>query len=460
MTPLHDFNLHEWERSVTLHPAMLLLSGSITIAQPLSGDVNKSVLQKVDEDKAGLTPVRIDMVALLRRRPYLFLHEMLMQGHIEANIYWKAYMEKTPRKCEKFIREEVESVKKDGELEEVMVVTRSNERDFLAMLQLSERCSPTVNPNSVYSDLRLSVDLRTVTLSSERHSYPHHPERFENSAQALCREGFSSGAHYWEVDVGGAEQFRVGVACATLPRGGSAEAQLLGAGADSWCLWRREGGYAASHHGRHTALAAVRPPPRKIGVHLRWEEGLLSFYCADTRRRLHSFNATAFPSHLYPALCVHKGTVTILRLSLRFEEGEGPTGEVGKRNDEERAEENGRQSKAGVASDVAEGGGEKSEVGDSGAGKSEGWESARVNPDPEAQDGGAVVNAAGKSGDATKEDVETFTDNVKSKDNAETCWEMLSKAGIKSVVRSGEAVESELGQDGKVQESDVEESEA
>ncbi|XP_061433797.1 uncharacterized protein LOC133359403 [Lethenteron reissneri] len=328
MTPLHDFYLEEWKRSVTLRPAVLLLSGSITIAQPLSGDVNKSVHQKVYEYEAGLTPVRNEMVALLRRRPYLFLHEMLMQGHIEAHIYWKAYMENISIKCEKFIREEVESVKKDGELEEVMEATRSNERDFLAMLKSSERCSPTVNPNSVNSDLRLSVDLRTVTLSSERHSYPHHLERFENSAQALCREGFSSGAHYWEVDVGGAEQFRVGVACATLPRGGSAEAQLLGAGADSWCLWRREGGYAASHRGRHTALAAVRPPPRKIGVHLRWEEGLLSFYCADTRRRLHSFNATASPGPLYPALCVHKGTVTILRKSLRFEEGEGATVEM------------------------------------------------------------------------------------------------------------------------------------
>ncbi|XP_061434055.1 uncharacterized protein LOC133359608 [Lethenteron reissneri] len=328
MTPLHDFYLEEWKRSVTLRPAVLLLSGSITIAQPLSGDVNKSVHQKVYEYEAGLTPVRNEMVALLRRRPYLFLHEMLMQGHIEAHIYWKAYMENISIKCEKFIREEVESVKKDGELEEVMEATRSNERDFLAMLKSSERCSPTVNPNSVNSDLRLSVDLRTVTLSSERHSYPHHLERFENSAQALCREGFSSGAHYWEVDVGGAEQFRVGVACATLPRGGSAEAQVLGAGADSWCLWRREGGYAASHRGRHTALAAVRPPPRKIGVHLRWEEGLLSFYCADSRRRLHSFNATAFPGPLYPALCVHKGTVTILRKSLRFEEGEGATVEM------------------------------------------------------------------------------------------------------------------------------------
>nr|XP_032834712.1 uncharacterized protein LOC116956934 [Petromyzon marinus] len=331
MTTLHDFYLEEWERSVTLHPAVLLFSGSITIAQPLSGDVNtgrKNVIQKVDEYEASLMPVRNEMVPLLCRRPYLFLHEMLMQGHIEAYVYWKAYMEKYPSKCEMFIRQEVKSVKKDGELKEVMEATRSNERDFLAMLHSSERCSPTVNPNSVNSDLRLSVDLRTVTLSSERHSYPHHPERFENCAQALCREGFSSGAHYWEVDVGGAEQFRVGVACATLPRGGREEARLLGAGTDSWCLCRREGGYVASHRGLHTALAAVRPPPRKIGVHLRWEKGLLSFYCADTRRRLHSFNATAFPGPVYPALCVHKGTVTILRLSLRFEEGEGATGEV------------------------------------------------------------------------------------------------------------------------------------
>ncbi|XP_078471075.1 uncharacterized protein LOC144733165 [Lampetra planeri] len=145
MTPLHDFYL-EWKRSVTIHPAVLLLSGSITIAQPLSGDVNKSVLEKVDEYEAALTSVRIEMVALLRRRPYLFLHEMLMQGHIEAHIYWKAYMENISINCEKFIREEVESVKKDGELEEVMEATRSNERDFLAMLKSSGKRQTTSIP--------------------------------------------------------------------------------------------------------------------------------------------------------------------------------------------------------------------------------------------------------------------------------------------------------------------------
>ncbi|XP_061434057.1 uncharacterized protein LOC133359609 [Lethenteron reissneri] len=470
MTPLHTFT-QMWERhfmstkKCRFYPVVCLHSGSITIAQPLSCGV--STLEKSPKPASGSTAEGSQMALLLSRRPYLLLHEMLMQGHIKEHVYWKAYMEKDSRKCEKFIREEVKRVKKDRELKVVMEATRSNERDFLAMLQSSERCSPTVNPNSVNSDLRLSVDLRTVTLSSERHSYPHHPERFENSAQALCREGFSSGAHYWEVDVGGAEQFRVGVACATLPRGGSAEAQVLGAGADSWCLWRREGGYAASHRGRHTALAAVRPP-RKIGVHLRWEEGLLSFYCADTRRRLHSFNATAFPGPLYPALCVPKGTLTILRLSLRFEEGEGATGEVGKRNDE-RAEEIVRQSKAGVASDVGEGGGEKShwvdvgveksEVGASGAGKSEGWESARVNPDPEAQDGGAVVNAAGESGDATKEDVETFTDNVKSKVTKKNLvGKFLSKTGRKSDEHSTKAMKSEVGEDGRVKESEGEKS--
>ncbi|XP_061434131.1 uncharacterized protein LOC133359662 isoform X1 [Lethenteron reissneri] len=458
MTPLHTFTL-KWVRRLELtyklpfYPAMWLHSGSITIAQPLTREKSPKPL-------SGSKAERYQMAPLLSRRPYLFLHEMLMQGHIKEHVYWTAYThKKDPYKCQDFIESEVKNEHKAEELNMMVKAFKENETGFLSMLQSSERCSPTVNPNSVNSDLRLSVDLRTVTLSSERHSYPHHPERFENSAQALCREGFSSGAHYWEVDVGGAEQFRVGVACATLPRGGSAEAQLLGAGADSWCLWRREGGYAASHCGCHTALAAVRPPPRKIGVHLCWEKGLLSFYCADTRRRLHSFNATAFPSHLYPALCVHKGTVTILRLSLRVEEDEGVTGEVGKSNDEERAEENGRQSKAGVASDVGEGGGVKSEVGDSGAGKSEGWESARVNPDPEAQDGGAVVNAAGESGDATKEDVETFTDNVKSKViKKNLVGKLLSKAGIKSDEHSTKAMKSDVGEDERVKESEGEKS--
>ncbi|XP_078736047.1 nuclear factor 7, ovary-like [Lampetra fluviatilis] len=106
---------------------------------------------------------------------------------------------------------------------------------------------------------------------------PKHPHRFDSYAQALCSESFSSGQHYWEVNVEGLDYFEIGVAYGTIPRKGIGVSSLV------------------------TSLL-VRDPPQRVGVHLHWEAGLLSFYDARTMELLHSVEHT-FTGALYPALC-------------------------------------------------------------------------------------------------------------------------------------------------------------
>ncbi|XP_061433818.1 E3 ubiquitin/ISG15 ligase TRIM25-like [Lethenteron reissneri] len=174
--------------------------------------------------------------------------------------------------------------------------------------------SPTLDTNSASNDLEISSDLRTMTWSRVSQGRPHHPHRFECLQQALCSESFSSGQHYWEVDVGSARRCLVGVAYGTIPRRGSGAECLLGGSDVSWCLRKADDIFSVLHGGVVTSLSMPQPP-RRVGVHLDWDAGLLSFYSADSMALLHSFNKT-FTQPLHPGLLVGKGaSVRIVDLS-------------------------------------------------------------------------------------------------------------------------------------------------
>ncbi|XP_078470908.1 E3 ubiquitin-protein ligase TRIM11-like [Lampetra fluviatilis] len=180
-------------------------------------------------------------------------------------------------------------------------------------------CSPTLDPNSAYNKLQISSDLRTVTLTAVSQGRPDHPHRFDAWSQTLCSESFSSGQHYWEVDVGDAAgSCKVGVAYRAIARKGCGEECSLGENDSSWVLHKNNNSCYVIHDGVWTSLP-VRDPPRRVGCHLHWEAGLLSFYRADSMELLHSIHHP-FSQPLYPALYVYGagGSVTILDLSRAY----------------------------------------------------------------------------------------------------------------------------------------------
>ncbi|XP_078470930.1 LOW QUALITY PROTEIN: E3 ubiquitin/ISG15 ligase TRIM25-like [Lampetra fluviatilis] len=163
--------------------------------------------------------------------------------------------------------------------------------------------SPTLDPNSAHNILQISSDLRTVTRTAVSQGRPDHPHRFDVWLQALCSESFSSGQHYWEVDVGGVTGFcQVGVAYGTIARKGLGNECSLGRNDSSWVLYKRNNSCYVCHGGVLTSVP-VRDLPPRVGCHLNWEAGLLSFYCADSMELLHSIHHS-FSQPLYPALRV------------------------------------------------------------------------------------------------------------------------------------------------------------
>ncbi|CAN0203190.1 unnamed protein product [Lampetra planeri] len=176
--------------------------------------------------------------------------------------------------------------------------------------------SPTVDLNSAYNNLQISTDLRTVTRTAVSQGRPDHPHRFDYWDQALCSESFSSGQHYWEVDVGGAAGIcAVGVAYGTIARKGNGDECGMGHNDSSWVLYKDNNSCYVCHGGVWTSVP-VRDPPRRVGCHLHWEAGLLSFYRADSMELLHSVHHS-FSQPLYPALYVwcDGDSVRILDLS-------------------------------------------------------------------------------------------------------------------------------------------------
>lgn len=161
----------------------------------------------------------------------------------------------------------------------------------------------SLDSDTANSALVLSEDRKRMHCGLERREVSSSLRRFDGWWCCLASEGFSSGRHYWEVEVGDRD-WRLGVAEESAFRKG-------------YRPLNAQSGYLTLRLERGTEFKALTVPatslpqslvPQTVGIYLDVEEGQLSFY--DTKKRSHIYTySEQFTEKLYPVF----GTVEMAR---------------------------------------------------------------------------------------------------------------------------------------------------
>ncbi|XP_028848218.1 zinc-binding protein A33-like [Denticeps clupeoides] len=152
----------------------------------------------------------------------------------------------------------------------------------------------TLNPITAHPQLVLSEDLTSVRISDERQKLPDNPERFNNSWSVLGSEGFNSGTHCWDVDVGENTFWRLGVMTKSAERKGAVYRKC-----GIWYMGYYAGKYRAGSTPKPETLLSVNRKLQKIRVTLDWDRGKLSFSDAVNYTHLHTHTLT-FTERVFP----------------------------------------------------------------------------------------------------------------------------------------------------------------
>ncbi|XP_063807052.1 E3 ubiquitin-protein ligase TRIM11-like [Pseudophryne corroboree] len=162
--------------------------------------------------------------------------------------------------------------------------------------------------------IQISGDRKTASRSDINQNHPVTPERFQSYPQVISSRGFSSGRHYWEVDVSKSVRWRVGMCYPSIGRRG--DQSYIGGNKKSWCLCKKLNPWTIRYdntviHDRKEIRLPDYIPCDRVRVYLDYEAGQLSFYSlCDPIIHLHTYTA-AFTEPLHAALLVWDGCVTI-----------------------------------------------------------------------------------------------------------------------------------------------------
>uniref|UniRef100_A0A8D0D3P5 B30.2/SPRY domain-containing protein n=1 Tax=Sander lucioperca TaxID=283035 RepID=A0A8D0D3P5_SANLU len=152
-------------------------------------------------------------------------------------------------------------------------------------------CPVILDPNTAADSLYLSDDLTSARRGDTKQKLPENPERHSKYSAVLGSEGFSSGKHSWEVEVGDTPYWVVGLAKESADRKGK-RYSLPKYGI--WCFKYLSGQYTGG-----SKSVTVKKSLQRIRVQLDYEGGKVSFYNSEHMTHIYTLRDT-FTEKLFP----------------------------------------------------------------------------------------------------------------------------------------------------------------
>nr|XP_045365588.1 butyrophilin subfamily 3 member A1 isoform X2 [Camelus bactrianus] len=230
------------------------------------------------------------------------------------------FLEKERAKEEKEIAQtEKEQEQRIKEWRKIQYMARGEKSQAYAEWKkaLFQPADVILDPNTANPILLVSDDQRSLQRADERQNLPDNPERFDWHYCVLGCKSFTSGRHYWEVEVGDRTDWAIGVCRENVmkkgfdpmtPENGFWAVELYGNG--YWAL---------------TPLRTPLPlagPPRQVGIFLDYESGDISFYNMTDGSHIYTFSNASFSGPLRPFFCLWscgKKPLTICPITVELE---------------------------------------------------------------------------------------------------------------------------------------------
>ncbi|XP_047716428.1 butyrophilin subfamily 2 member A2-like isoform X2 [Prionailurus viverrinus] len=152
-----------------------------------------------------------------------------------------------------------------------------------------------LDPDTAHPELFLTEDRRGVRRGPSRQSVPDNPERFDCRPCVLGLESFSSGRHYWEVEVENVMVWALGLCRDNVERKGEA---LLVPRNGFWTLEMFGNQYRVLSSPEK--ILPLKERLRRVGIFLDYEAGDISFYNMRDRSHIYTCPRSPFSGPLRP----------------------------------------------------------------------------------------------------------------------------------------------------------------
>ncbi|XP_029974761.1 E3 ubiquitin-protein ligase TRIM39-like [Salarias fasciatus] len=254
-----------------------------TLANSLLGDLDQEICELIKKSSELEQLSRSDdHLHLLQSFPTLKAAALSIQDSVEDSVSVPLYNGMVVRAV--------------TELEKTMRMRRKKLSESELRMVQKYAVEVTLDPETANYWLHLSDNKKQVHDESVWKELPENPKRFKYSLYVLGEQSFSSGRFYFEVQVRKKTEWDVGVVVESIDRE-ETQKQTPKNGYFVFCLLNKNEYLVCTSPSLSLKLQSH---PRRVGVFVDYDEGLVSFYDADTAALIYSFTGYSFTEKLFP----------------------------------------------------------------------------------------------------------------------------------------------------------------